>query len=160
MLFVASAIFAAIIATDEAMPSELLKSATFAFARALAFNIMNVYVIKMVGVFIALTSTLALRTGFVAREIAFLGYAPGAGPSIWKFSVRPESCNLPLVGASDQRLHPHRQFPSRPYAACRKSNRITGAPTLGMVCHPRLTRLSPLRPGRRAIAVTPDQPSL
>jgi len=74
MLFVASAIFAAIIAAYEAMPSQLMNSATFAFARAFAFNIMNVYAIKMAGIFITLTSTLALRTGFVARWIALLGY--------------------------------------------------------------------------------------
>ena len=74
MLFVASAILAAIITAYEAMPSQLLNSGTFVFARAFAFNIMNIYAIKMAGVFMALTSTLALRTGFVARWIALLGY--------------------------------------------------------------------------------------
>ncbi|MGH8569421.1 MAG: hypothetical protein ACREXU_15800 [Gammaproteobacteria bacterium] len=36
---------------------------------------MNIYAIKMAGVFMIATSTLALRTGFIARWIAFLGYA-------------------------------------------------------------------------------------
>ena len=74
MLFVASAILAAIITAYEAMPSQLLNSETFVLARAFAFNIMNVYAIKMAGVFMAMTSTLGIRTGFVARWIALLGY--------------------------------------------------------------------------------------
>jgi len=74
MLFVASAIFSAIIAAHDALPSDLLTSATFVVARAFAFNIMNVYAIRMAGVFMTLTSTLALRTRFVARWIAVLGY--------------------------------------------------------------------------------------
>jgi hypothetical protein len=34
---------------------------------------MNVYAIKMAGVFMIATSTLAVRTGFIARWIAYLG---------------------------------------------------------------------------------------
>jgi hypothetical protein len=36
---------------------------------------MNSYAIKMAGVFMVATSTLSLRTGIVARWIAYLGYA-------------------------------------------------------------------------------------
>jgi len=39
------------------------------------YEIMNIYAIKMAGVFMVVTSTLALRTGFLARWIAFLGFA-------------------------------------------------------------------------------------
>jgi len=39
------------------------------------FEIMNIYAIKMAGVFMIATSTLALRTGFLARWIAWLGYS-------------------------------------------------------------------------------------
>ena len=53
----------------------MLGSATFTFARAITYEIMNIYAIKMAGVFMIVTSTLALRTGFIARWIAFLGYA-------------------------------------------------------------------------------------
>ena len=50
-------------------------SGTFAFARVLVYEIMNVYAIKMAAVFMVVTSTLALRTHFLARWIAFMGYA-------------------------------------------------------------------------------------
>jgi hypothetical protein len=36
---------------------------------------MNLYAIKMAGVFMISTSTLAMRTGFTPRWIAFLGFA-------------------------------------------------------------------------------------
>ena len=75
MLFFSAAVAGGIIITYVAAPDSLLGSATFTFARAITFEIMNVYAIKMAGVFIIATSTLALRTGFIARWIAFLGYA-------------------------------------------------------------------------------------
>jgi hypothetical protein len=53
----------------------LLESATYSFARDLAYEIMNLYAVKMAAVFMISTSTLAIRTGFIARWIAFLGYA-------------------------------------------------------------------------------------
>lgn len=36
---------------------------------------MNIYAVRMAGVFMIVTSTMALRTRFVARWIAFVGYA-------------------------------------------------------------------------------------
>ena len=74
MLFFSAAVAGGIIIAYVAAPDSLLGSATFTFARAITFEIMNVYAIKMAGVFIIATSTLALRTAFIARWIAFLGY--------------------------------------------------------------------------------------
>jgi hypothetical protein len=75
MLFFSAAVAGGIIIAYVAAPDSLLGSATFTFARAITYEIMNVYAIKMAGVFMIATSTLALRTGFIARWIAFLGYA-------------------------------------------------------------------------------------
>lgn len=50
-------------------------SATFTVARAVAYEIMNVYAVRMAAVFTIATYTLALRTGFVSRWIAITGYA-------------------------------------------------------------------------------------
>jgi hypothetical protein len=50
-------------------------SATFTVARAVAYKIMNVYAVRMAAVFTIATCTLAIRTGFVSRWIAFIGYA-------------------------------------------------------------------------------------
>ena len=57
-----------------AEPSRLIGSPSFTSARAIAYEIMNIYAIKMAGVFMIATSTLALRTSFIARWIAWLGY--------------------------------------------------------------------------------------
>ncbi len=53
----------------------MLESATFTFARAVTYEIMNLYAIKMAAVFMISTSTLTIRTGITPRWIAFLGFA-------------------------------------------------------------------------------------
>ncbi len=75
MLFFSAAVAGGIIIAFTAAPDRLLGSATFTLARAITYEIMNIYAIKMAGVFMIATSTLALRTGFIARWIAFTGYA-------------------------------------------------------------------------------------
>jgi len=57
-----------------AKPEGLLDSATFTFARAVTYEIMNLYAVKMAAVFMISTSTLAIRTGFTPRWTAFLGF--------------------------------------------------------------------------------------
>jgi hypothetical protein len=74
MLFFSAAVAGGILIAFAAAPDHVLASATFTFARAITFEIMNIYAIKMAGVFMIATCTLALRTGFIARWIAFLGY--------------------------------------------------------------------------------------
>lgn len=75
MLFMSAAMVGGLIIAYTADPSRLLGSTTFTSARAMAYEIMNIYAIRMAGVFMIATSTLALRTGFLARWIAWLGYA-------------------------------------------------------------------------------------
>lgn len=75
MLFVAAAVTGAVIlvaATSE--PNELIKSATFRFARASTYIVMNVYAIKMAAVFMISMSTVVIYTGIAPRWIAFIGY--------------------------------------------------------------------------------------
>jgi hypothetical protein len=73
MLFIAGAVFGAIVTVHVARPEALIGSPTFALARAFAYNVVNIYAIKMAGVFMMITSTLAIRTGFVARWLAIPG---------------------------------------------------------------------------------------
>ncbi len=75
MLFVGSAALGAIILAYGAEPRGLIGSPAFALARALMSNIVNIYAIKMAAVFMIVTSTLGIRTGFAPRWMAFLGYA-------------------------------------------------------------------------------------
>src|SRR6266851_4329475 len=67
MLFAASAVVGAIVVTASVEPDEMINSVTFRFARTVAYNLMNVYAIKMAGVFMISTSTVALYTGIVPR---------------------------------------------------------------------------------------------
>ena len=75
MLFASAAMPGGIIIAYAAKPAELLGSPTFTFARAVTYEILNLYAVKMAAVFMISTSTLAIRTGIIARWIAFLGYA-------------------------------------------------------------------------------------
>ncbi|MFZ0258051.1 MAG: hypothetical protein WAN46_20985 [Gammaproteobacteria bacterium] len=95
MLFVGAAALGALILTYGADPQRLVSSATFDLARGLISNIVNIYAIKMAAVFMIVTSTLALRTGFASRWIALLGYALslpllfGSRFLDWGFTVFP-----------------------------------------------------------------------
>ena len=75
MLFASAAVAGGIITAYAAKPEGLLASATFTFARAATYEIMNIYTVKMAAVFMISTSTLAIRTGFTPRWIALIGYA-------------------------------------------------------------------------------------
>ena len=95
MLFVGAAALGALILVYGAEPQRLVGSATFELARGLIAHIVNIYAIKMAAVFMIVTSTLVLRTGFASRWIAFLGYAlslpllVGSRFLDWGFAVFP-----------------------------------------------------------------------
>jgi hypothetical protein len=95
LLFIAAAIAGALIIAHAGQPGALTRSPTFTLARAMAYNILNVYVLKVAGVFMITTSTIAIRTGLAARWIAYLGYGLaalllfGGGFTDWMFMVFP-----------------------------------------------------------------------
>jgi hypothetical protein len=74
MLFAAGALIGAIILAFTIAPEQLIHSATFHFARAAAYSIVNVYMIKVAAVFVITTSTVAIYTQFAPRWIALIGY--------------------------------------------------------------------------------------
>src|SRR5689334_1104098 len=95
MLFTAGAIAGAILIAFVMHPQELVGSATFHFARAAAYSLMNVYMIKMASVFMITTSTVAIYTGIAPRWLAVLGYVLallllfGSYYFSWSFVVFP-----------------------------------------------------------------------
>ena len=95
MLFVAAAVGGAVIMAHTAQPEAFTHSPTFALARALSYSVMSVYAVKVAGVFMITTSTIAVYTGIAARWIAYLGYALavfllfGGGYADWTFMVFP-----------------------------------------------------------------------
>ena len=75
MIFVSAAIIGGLLlasSTDE--PSKLASTATFHFGRAVAYVLVNVYAIKVGGVFLITTSTVVIYTKIAPRWIAILGY--------------------------------------------------------------------------------------
>jgi len=95
MLFSAAAIIGSTILVAAVDPNSMMDTASFHFARGVAYNIMNVYAIKMAGVFMISTSTVALHTGFAPRWTAVLGIILaliillGSYYITWSFIVLP-----------------------------------------------------------------------
>jgi hypothetical protein len=73
--FASSAVTGGFMIAYEAIPGKLMDSGTYAFARTLAYELVNVYGLRMAGVFMFSTCTLAIRIGIFPRWMAFLGYA-------------------------------------------------------------------------------------
>jgi hypothetical protein len=75
MLFAGAAVTGSIIMVYGATPGKLMESGIYAFGRTTAYQILNVYTLKMAGVFMITTSTLSIRIGITPRWMAILGYA-------------------------------------------------------------------------------------
>jgi hypothetical protein len=94
-LFTAAAVIGALLMTFVSRPELLIDSATLHFARAAAYSIVNIYMVKMAGVFMISTSTVAIFTGIAPRWLAILGYALsvlllfGSHYMRWSFIVFP-----------------------------------------------------------------------
>lgn len=78
MIFISAALAGGLIQILSTAPEILIQTGTYALGRAEVYQVMNVYGIKMSGVFMFSTSTIFLKTRVVARWIAFLGYLLGA----------------------------------------------------------------------------------
>jgi len=95
MLFTAAALVGGLLTAFAAEPGQLIDSATYHFARAAVYNIVNIYMTKMTGVFMITTSTMAIYTGFAPRWLAILGYVLallvlfGSYQLAWSFVVFP-----------------------------------------------------------------------
>jgi hypothetical protein len=75
IIFVSSAVTGGFMMAYQAIPGKLMDFGTYAFARTLAYELANVYALRMAGVFMFSTCTLAIRIGIFPRWMAFLGYA-------------------------------------------------------------------------------------
>ena len=75
MLFTAAALTGAILIAFATAPEKLIGSASFQLARAAAYNLVNVYMVKMASVFMIATSTVARHTAIMPRWLAFMGFA-------------------------------------------------------------------------------------
>jgi len=78
MIFTSAALAGGVIRVLSNTPEILVQTGAYALGRAEIYQAMNVYGIKMAGVFMFSTSTILLRAGIIPRWIPFLGYALGA----------------------------------------------------------------------------------
>ena len=78
MVFTSAALAGGLIRVLINAPEILTQTGAYALGRAQVYQTMNVYGIKMAGVFMFSTSTILLRTRIVPRWVAFLGYGLGA----------------------------------------------------------------------------------
>ena len=95
VLFVAAAVVGSMLAAFGDEPNAFGASSAFRFARAVSVSLVNVYMVKMAGVFMISTSTVAWSTRFAPRWLAGLGYLLAAlllvGSSFlrWSFALFP-----------------------------------------------------------------------
>ena len=75
MLFNSAAVAGGVIRLYGMAADRLVESGVYAFGRVVTYEVMNVYTMKMAGVFMISTCTLSLRTGIFPRWMAFLGFA-------------------------------------------------------------------------------------
>ncbi len=73
MLFTSASLAGGIISIFGNAPGLLIDSGIYNFGRMVTYEIMNVYTMRMAGVFMISTCTLSLRTGIIPRWMAFLG---------------------------------------------------------------------------------------
>jgi len=75
MMFASAATAGSLINLFQSSVETPLDRDIYDYARITTYQIMNIYTIKMAGVFMLTTSTMALRTGIFKRWMAFLGIA-------------------------------------------------------------------------------------
>lgn len=73
-LFASTALFASLMETSVADGANLMNSEAFRLARRVAGACINIFAIKMAGVFTISVSTIVLRTAILPRWVAFSGY--------------------------------------------------------------------------------------
>jgi hypothetical protein len=76
-LFAATAVAGAVLGSSHTGPAEQVSSEVYYFARQVGYAFLNIFAVRMAGVFIFSTSVIALRTGIFPRWIAFSGFACG-----------------------------------------------------------------------------------
>jgi hypothetical protein len=75
MTFAAAALAGGLLASFALEKKALLSSSVYTYSRAVIFQIMNIYAIRMAGVFMISLGTIWIRTGLMHRGWAILTYA-------------------------------------------------------------------------------------
>jgi len=76
-LFAATAVATAVLGSSHARPGQQVSGEVYSFARQVAYSFLNIFAVRMAGVFVFSTCVIALRTGILPSWIAFSGFACG-----------------------------------------------------------------------------------
>ena len=76
-LFAATAVAGAVLGSSHTRPGEQVSSEFYYFARQVGYAFLNIFAVRMAGVFTFSTCVIALRTGIFPRWIAYSGFACG-----------------------------------------------------------------------------------
>jgi hypothetical protein len=74
-LFAFAAVAGSLLRLYAATPGLVMESGMYAYGRTMTYEMMNVYTMRMAGVFMISTCTLSLRTGIFPHWMAYVGYA-------------------------------------------------------------------------------------
>jgi len=102
-MFVAAAIMGALI---ESVAASNIDSATYYFGRHITDALINLFAMKMAGVFMISASTIGSRTGIFPRWVAFSGYACAPGVNAEEASKRV-SCRFSVSALQMLCEHAH-----------------------------------------------------
>ena len=75
LTFEGAALAGGLLSSYAITPKVMVESGVFAYSRAVMYQILNIYAIRMAGVFMISLGTIWLRTGLMHRGWAFLTYA-------------------------------------------------------------------------------------
>jgi hypothetical protein len=95
LTFIASAQVSGLLTSYALLSSTLIESGVFLYARSVVYQVLNLYAIRMAGVFMITLGTIWLRTGVMRRALAVLTYVLALvlllsiGLSIWVVLIFP-----------------------------------------------------------------------
>ena len=133
MLFVAAAVVGAMLVAFKDDPAAFASSA-FRLARAISYNLVNVYMVRMAGVFMISTSTVAMATHFAPRWQRAGISAGGLAPA-WQSFPALEFRAVSALGPAVQHPNPGEQFWPKP-EGLKIGRRRVNLVTLRLAAHP------------------------
>jgi hypothetical protein len=77
LTFTGAALAGGLLSSYAIASSTLVESGVFTYSRAVMYNLINIYAMRMAGVFMISLGTIWLRTGLMHRGWAFLTYTLG-----------------------------------------------------------------------------------
>ena len=95
LTFIAAALVSGLLSSFALLSSTLIESGVFLYARSVVYQVLNLYAIRMAGVFMITLGTIWLRTGVMRRALAVLTYVLALvllisiGLSIWVVLIFP-----------------------------------------------------------------------